>query len=120
MHVARGAPGWCAELPGIRDVDALVALSSLDDGHSLRIVQTQAGLPVEMPPNGKNGQLDLEAIYRAYGQGWTILINGLHNGSAETAKLAKQLGEAMSYDIGVNLYVTPPNAQGFAPHNGRS
>ena len=116
MHVARGAPAWCAELPGIRDVDALVALSSLDDGHSLRIVQTQAGLPVEMPPNGKNGQRDLEAIYRAYSQGWTILINGLHNRSAETAKLAKQLGEAVSYDVGVNLYVTPPNAQGFAPH----
>ena len=97
-------------------MDALVALSSLADGHSLRIVQAQAGLPIEMPPNGGNGQRDLEAVYRAYAQGWTILINGLHNRSAEIAKLSKQLGEAVSYEVGVNLYVTPANAQGFAPH----
>ena len=116
LHVAREMPAWCEVLPGVQDVDAFVALASLDDGHSLRVVQTEAGLPTEMPLTSRNGERDLEAIYRAYAQGWTILINGLHRRSAEIAKLATQLGDAVSQDVGVNLYVTPPNAQGIAPH----
>ncbi len=116
LHAARRAPEWCAGLPGVEDVDAVLAQNSINDGQTLRIVRTQDGIPIEMPSEGKGGKHDLESIYRAYAEGWTLVFNGLHHRSAGVAQLAAQLGDALAHDVGVNLYVTPPNAQGFAPH----
>ena len=116
LHVIRPMPDWCSGLPVVHDLDSLVALAALEDWNSLRIVQSQAGLPTEMPLRGKDGPRGIEAVYRAYAQGWSVLVNGLHRRSPEVARLATQLGDALRHEVGVNLYVTPPGAQGFAPH----
>ena len=88
LHVTRPMPEWCRELPVVHDLDSLVALAALEDWNSLRIVQSQAGLPAEMPLRGKDGPRGIEAVYRAYAQGWSVLVNGLHRRSPEVGRLA--------------------------------
>lgn len=113
LHVARPLPAWCADLPAVADIDALIRNSA---PHEVRFVRTEHGTGKETQVPAAGDRADLYAAYRAYGDGWTIVINAVHRVSAVVGRLAADLEEAISHKVGVNLYFTPPGAQGFAPH----
>jgi lysine-specific demethylase/histidyl-hydroxylase NO66 len=113
LHVARPVPSWCAGLPAVADIDALVRNAAPSD---VRFVRTERGAGKEMEVPATDDRADLYAAYRAYGDGWTIVINAVHGTSAVVGRLAADLEEAVAHKVGVNLYFTPPDAQGFAPH----
>lgn len=114
LHVARSTPFWCRDFPGVVDIDGLLARADAGD---IRLVRTMHGGGTEshVGKNG-NGRLDLAAIYRAYGDRWTVVINHVHEKAPRVGRLAADLEEALCHWVGANLYFTPPRAQGFAPH----
>jgi lysine-specific demethylase/histidyl-hydroxylase NO66 len=114
LHIARPAPSWCRDFPGVADIDSLLARADAGD---IRLVRTMNGGGTEshVGKNG-NGRPDLAAIYRAYGDRWTVVVNHVHEKSPTVGRLAANLEEALRHWVGVNLYFTPPRAQGFAPH----
>jgi bifunctional lysine-specific demethylase and histidyl-hydroxylase NO66 len=55
-------------------------------------------------------------VYRAYQDGFTVVINHVHRRSAAVGQLCRSLQVALHHPVGANLYLTPAGAQGFRPH----
>lgn len=113
LHVERSRPGWCADLPGVAEIDELIGHAGAKD---VQFVRTARGIATEAEVVRTDGRADLAAAYRAYDDGWTIVISAVHSTSRRIGQLAADLEEAVAHRVSVNLYFTPPRAQGFVPH----
>jgi bifunctional lysine-specific demethylase and histidyl-hydroxylase NO66 len=121
LLVSRENPDYFASLPGLDAVDELItattssAVRSAGDG---RIVRTDpGGVASERSIRlGANGIPDIQDVYRAYHNGYTIIVNQLHRRSAAVALLCRVLENSLHHQIGTNLYLTPRGGQGFPPH----
>lgn len=64
------------------------------------------------PPN----RLDLPRLYELFRTGSTISISHLHDRHAPLAELCRACESVFSGHFQTNIYLTPPNAQGFKIH----
>ena len=64
------------------------------------------------PPN----RLDLPRIYELFRTGATISLSHLHDRHAPLAELCRACEHVFSAPFQTNIYLTPPNAQGFKIH----
>jgi hypothetical protein len=62
------------------------------------------------------GSLDLPRVYELYRTGATISIRHLHEGLPELATLCRAVEKVFSSHFQTNIYLSPPNAQGFGTH----
>jgi bifunctional lysine-specific demethylase and histidyl-hydroxylase NO66 len=121
LLISREEPGYFADLPGLDAVDELITATtsgparSMDDG---RMVKTdRRGVVSERRIRlGSNGIPDIQDIYRAYHDGYSVVVNQVHRRSATVALLCRTLESALHHPIGVNLYLTPRGSQCFRPH----
>lgn len=114
VHISRPWPDWCSELPNIKDIDGIVSSGA---SHSIRMVRTDSdGLRQWVPDRKNNSPPNMSAIYRAYAEGWTLIVGSVHRVSAPIANLAAKLRDELFYPIAVNMYFTPGGKQGFQPH----
>lgn len=63
-----------------------------------------------------NAAVDVQAVYRLYHDGFTVVLNQVHRRSATVGRLCRALQTALHHLVGANLYLTPAGAQGFLPH----
>jgi ribosomal protein L16 Arg81 hydroxylase len=107
LEISRGDPDRYGALPGLEDVDAL-ALFPGDN----RLVRTG--------PDGKLSERpwrpDVHHVYRAYDDGYTVVLSGIHARSPAVGALCRELEADLEHPAGANLYLTPRDAQGFRPH----
>jgi lysine-specific demethylase/histidyl-hydroxylase NO66 len=121
LFIARDAPDYYASLPGLDAVDELLtattprAVRSNDDG---RLVKTAPGgaLLQRSIGMGRDGIPDVQAVYGAYHDGFTIVLNEVHRRSSPVAHLCRALESDLHHRVGANLYLTPRDGQGFLPH----
>ncbi len=121
LLVNRNDAAYFASLPDIDDVDSLIGLTSSHAARrsdDLRIVRSDAQcmlseLPVKLDANGFP---DIHDAYRAYDEGYSFVLNRIHDRSPAVAQLCGALEEALHQPIGVNMYATPCNGQGFLQH----
>ena len=62
------------------------------------------------------GSLDLPRVYELYRAGATISIRHLHESLLELAALCRAVEQMFSGHFQTNIYLSPPNAQGFGTH----
>ena len=62
------------------------------------------------------GSLDLPRVYELYRTGATISLRHLHESMPELAALCRAVEKVFSSHFQTNIYLSPPNAQGFATH----
>jgi hypothetical protein len=60
---------------------------------------------------------DVEKVLELYGDGATITLNRAHQCSAELASLCVSLANEFNAHVNANVYITPPNSQGFSAHS---
>ena len=60
---------------------------------------------------------DSERIAAAHADGATIVLQALHRTWPALQSFCSQLAEDLGHQCQVNVYVTPPGAQGFNPHH---
>lgn len=87
--------------PDVFLVDAARELSAED--YSFR-----SGMP--------QGRLDLPRVYQHFASGSTIAISHLHECMPELAALCRAAERTFSGHFQTNIYLSPPNAQGFKTH----
>ncbi|GHB50549.1 hypothetical protein GCM10010347_20110 [Streptomyces cirratus] len=121
LLVARDDIDYFASLPGLNEVEELIAATCGGNSPTradMRIIRSDRGeRPSELDAQlHGNGTPDIQAIYRAYQNGYSVVINGLHRTSAAIADLSRNLEGVLHHRVGVNLYLTPRRGQGFAPH----
>src|SRR5262245_99101 len=68
--------------------------------------------PDSQPP----GRIDLPRAYQLFATGATISLSQLHERVASLAALCRAIEKAFSSHFQTNVYLSPPNAQGFKTH----
>ena len=106
LHLERAAPAWLQQLPDAWALDGLVARAAA--AGKVRLVRQGSAFPG--PADG------LPGILSAYSQGSTVVVAKGHEESPDIGALAAALQEELEQPIGINLYLTPPGAQGFKEH----
>lgn len=118
LVVRRGAPGYFAELLTLADMDRVLSLSNVRDG-DLRVVRDGKETPIHQLATARRGELTghaLEALYRHYREGSTVVVNALERRFAPLRRLAYALGTEITARVQANIYVTPAGNRGFKPH----
>jgi hypothetical protein len=120
---ARGADGaGYSDLLSLDDVDRLVASSGLR-APAFRLVKGGSPLPpssylrsarVGSRPVGDLA--DAGRVYAEFGDGATIVLQGLHRYWPPLAAFCRDLELALSHPVQANAYVTPPTSSGLRVH----
>jgi ribosomal protein L16 Arg81 hydroxylase len=113
-HVQRNDAAWYADMFSSARLEHVLRHAQLRPT-DVRVVLRQN----EVPPARytlPDGSLHLNQIYKAYGEGHTLVINGLQRFDAQIAGLARALRELTSFQVEFNVYLTPPDSQGLHPH----
>ncbi|MFI1377240.1 cupin domain-containing protein [Streptomyces longwoodensis] len=121
LCVIRNEIGYFSGLPTLDDVDDLLTVTVANHLRPLggdRLIRSEPdGTSSERGfRTSENGGVDVQAIYRAYHDGFTAVINRVHRRSAAVGRLCRSLQVALHHPVGANLYLTPARAQGFRPH----
>lgn len=119
LRVARQDPKYFAGVPSLRDVDGLITTTVVDvDAKHGKLVRVGTGGEFSERPfrPTEDGRVDIQDIYRAYSDGYTVVLNLLELRSPYVAKICRALESDLGYRVGANFYLTPPGAQGFAAH----
>ena len=120
LLVARADAAYFDDLPGLDAVDDLITATATAGGLD------EDGRLVKTAPDGNlserrfqltsAGVVDIQDIYRAYADGYSVVVNRLHCRSARLASLSRRLEVDFHCPIGVNMYLSPAGSQGFRPH----
>jgi len=110
-------------LMSMEDLDRLIHQSS-PMHPSFRLVKEGAEVPreaytVDGVPWGTgtvDGFLDREATRSLMSQGCTFVMESVQRSHPEVARLSRLFEQTFHCPSPVNLYLTPPSAQGFQPH----
>ena len=108
---------------GGKDFDGLVSTKRIDallaeqvfDGDSLSMARTEPRLSAEAYLT-ENGFADRGLVARAYQQGATLILPQLQRRERPLAELCRALEQRFSHAVQTNIYLTPPNVQGFQTH----
>ncbi|MFG3142195.1 cupin domain-containing protein [Streptomyces sp. NPDC048211] len=121
LLINRNDVEYYASLPGLDDIEELITTTSTgmvrstQDVSAIRSDRNGTLSKLDIPLNA-NGIPDIQGAYRAYSDGYTIVVNGVHRRSAAIAGLSRSLERTLHHPIGANLYLTPLDGQGFSPH----
>ena len=114
LHVRREASPYYAELLSVTDLDVVVGTHSA--GHrDVSLVRGDGNVPPGEYTNAAGRVQPLE-LARHFDDGATVVFNQLHQRVPALARLCAALGQRFSSRVQTNVYLTPPGAQGFAPH----
>ena len=100
-------------LPDRRLEETLVALRPQPD--MLRLVRQGQTLPFEelqLP----DGSVDMVQLRNRYADGYSIVLNGAERFAPELRRLTNAIAAEIDFESQINVYATPPRAQGFSPH----
>ncbi|WP_380161504.1 cupin domain-containing protein [Kineococcus sp. R86509] len=122
-RAAEGGRGSVHDLLAPADVDELLGPRALRTPF-FSLVKNGAPLPRASYTRravAGNQQLsdlpDSERIAAAHADGATIVLQALHRTWPALQSFCSQLAEDLGHQCQVNVYVTPPGAQGFNPHH---
>ncbi len=122
LIIARSEPDYYADLCSLQDVDYII--SSTDLRHpAIRLVKNGSEIPLRHyatnVPWGNDvftGVADVAKVLAEYRRGATIVLQAMHRSWTPLALFCRNLEAYLTYPLQTNVYLTPPSAQGFAPH----
>lgn len=109
-----GAPDRFAHLFSSKDMGRLLHYLRPPTPEGLLVVK--GGSPAQTRWTNVDGSPQLKKVREAWRNGHTILINRLENLWEPVARLKAALQERLHHPIDTDLYLTPPDSQGFAFH----
>lgn len=114
LVVHHGKPQRFDGLLSIDDVDRIVTSVDLREGQ-LALADATRELTANQYVDA-SGFIDRGAVADRHRSGATIILNQAHQFEPKLARLCKGLEHVFSSHVQANLYLTPPNAQGFRTH----
>ena len=114
LHVKRDEPDRYADLLSVDRIDEIIAGVDLS-ANSLEMARAEPRIEVGDFTH-KDGVVDRGAVVRHYQQGATIILPHLHQLDATLAEFCRALEECLCSHIQTNVYLTPPDSQGFRTH----
>jgi ribosomal protein L16 Arg81 hydroxylase len=117
LLVQRSTPSYYDELLSLADTDRVLTHTRIQSP-DVRLVREGQEVPLrKLRSEGANrSEGGLEALYQEYRGGSTIILSFLHERWPPLRKLCQSLATETSAAAQINVYITPPGAQGFAAH----
>ena len=114
VHVRREASPYYAELLSVADLDNVLGThaASYPD---IKLVRGDGDVDAGGYTNDA-GRIQPLEVARQFDDGATVIFNQLHKRVPALANLCVALGRRFSSRVQTNVYLTPPDARGFAPH----
>lgn len=106
--------GRFAPLLSIEGIDELIAGVDLREG-SVDVTDSTRDIPRDAYISSE-GYVDRGVVAHQHRQGATIIVQQLHAWDPVLASYCRALESVFSCHIQTNIYVTPPNSQGFRTH----
>jgi ribosomal protein L16 Arg81 hydroxylase len=113
LHV-RGDPARFCALVSTARIDALLS-EQVFTGDQLSMARAEP----KMEPRHyltESGYADPGLVARQYQKGATLILPQLNRRERPLADLCRSLEAELSHPVQTNIYLTPPNAQGFQTH----
>ena len=114
FHIRRRASPYYAELLSVTDLDLVLGTHSASH-RDISLVRGDGDVPPREYANDA-GRIHPLEVARRFDDGATVVFNQLHKRVPALARLCVALGRRFSARVQTNVYLTPPDAQGFAPH----
>lgn len=114
LVVGRHAPDHFGSLLGVGDLRPLLASGRVRFPEAWLV---RAG--DEVPPGeyvDAEGAIDADHAWNLFGAGATLIFGSLERYWPALWRLCGTIEQALSHPVQANAYLTPPGAQGFAPH----
>jgi ribosomal protein L16 Arg81 hydroxylase len=114
LHISRSNPRFLVSIFSFADVDRCIFTRRTDVRPSLTLVPPpNSG---QMSSHHRISEITNEKLYAAFNSGATIRLEAVQESWAPIATLISSIEEALSITVGVNMYMTPANSQGFQLH----
>ena len=114
VHIRREASRYYAELLSATDLDVVLGTHSVSHP-DIKLVRGDGDVAPGEYTNDA-GRIQPLEVARHFDEGATVIFNQLHKRVPALARLCVALGRRFSSRVQTNVYLTPPEAQGFAPH----
>lgn len=98
----------------IENVDQVLDLHR-PTGNSIRVVKNQVPLLPGKYENG-DGSLNLNQLYAAYADGYTVVINEIDRFWRPLKDLCRRMSAQLSHRTVANMYLTPQTQNALLPH----
>lgn len=112
--IPRTDPGYYAGLLSFEDLDVVLGTHDVSPP-VIALVRGDDSIPRSAYAH-PSGRIDPLAVAKMFDDGATITFNQLQRRLPVLSDFCASLGKVFSSRIQTNIYLTPPNAQGFKPH----
>lgn len=117
LHISRESKDFYSSLLKFDQLDVLLRLAVFHQASCVELVRSDNGeIETRQVAQGRSHKSSLATIHEHYVEGYSILLNKLHQLWPSITEFCMVLQDEIRHRIGANLYVTPPNAQCFNPH----
>jgi ribosomal protein L16 Arg81 hydroxylase len=116
--VVEGRPAKFTSLLSMGDLDRFLATTT-PYHPDVFLTDTARDLKIEdftVANSEPPGRIDLGRAYQLFGTGATIVLNQMHERVPQLAELCRAAERTFSHHFQTNVYLSPPNAQGFKTH----
>lgn len=114
VHIRRDASRYYAELLSATDLDVVLGTHAARHP-DISLVRGDGDVPVGKYADDA-GRIQPLDVARQFDDGATVIFRQLHKRVPTLARTCVELGRHFSSRVQTNVYLTPPDAQGFAPH----
>jgi hypothetical protein len=116
LLLRRGAAGFYRNVFSLADIDTLIFAGRFRPGE-FRIARADEGIDLQFR-NVENPDAvpPVTTFYRAFDEGNSIVLHGLHLRWPAMAVVTRYLEAACACGVTTNVYLTPPNAQAYPLH----
>ena len=112
--VTRSESNYYTSLLSVGDLD--IVLGSHDVSPSDVTLVSNAEDIFRAAYTERSGRVDARKVGRYFDEGATVVFNRLHGRIPALRELCISVGQFFGSRLQTNIYLTPPNAQGFKPH----
>jgi bifunctional lysine-specific demethylase and histidyl-hydroxylase NO66 len=123
VHLHHADPAALVGHLSLDDADRLLTSSALRTP-TVRVVKDGSVLPASaytrsatLAGASMTGLLDGRKVLALFGEGATVVLQGLHRYWPPLTELVRGLELALGHPCQANAYLTPPGSQGFARHS---
>jgi ribosomal protein L16 Arg81 hydroxylase len=115
LHIARNNPTYYDSILNTDDIDLFFQNKTLASS-GLRVVEKGDELPAWKWTHRNSSIANNDTLFVLFNQGKTIIINGGDRSILKLVNYCSDLEKELKFRLQFNIYITPHNSQGFAPH----
>jgi hypothetical protein len=113
LHITRSPSTYFNSFLNLENLDELLG-SRQFRFPSLRL--TKAGEELTSEKYSKDKNIDAALVQKYFLDGYTIILNALHEQFPNLGEMVNGLSNELGHPFQTNVYITPPNSQGFPAH----